>query len=142
MSRVPQRDVIARSVRRVGSICVLGSSLIRQVSRISVSDRQGDDSLDEICLGPSIPFSRFGIGRHHLRGYSPFEVVIPASHVGVVTEIIAKRECSPFFTSAPFDQVYVMTVGPLNRPMEEWTKRVVRMRHVNVSKGLKVRTVR
>lgn len=58
----------------------------------------------------------------------------------MVAEVVAKRKCALFFTPTPFDHVYVMTVGPSDRPMEERTTRVVRMRHVNVPYGLKGHT--
>jgi hypothetical protein len=60
----------------------------------------------------------------------------------MVTEIVAKRQCATFLTAALLDDVHVMTVRPPARPMEERTERVVRMRHVNVSKGFEPCTVR
>ena len=77
-----------------------------------------------------------------MRRHRAFDVLIFTSHVAVVTKIIAKRECPSFFTPASFDDVHVMTVRPLNRPMKEWTEGVIRMRNVNVSDGLKTGAVR
>jgi hypothetical protein len=60
----------------------------------------------------------------------------------MLAEVIAKGQCPPFFRAASFDDVNVVTVRPLGRPMEEWTERVVRMRNVNVSDGPKAFAVR
>ena len=134
--------MMARTDRRVGSICVLGGSLSLQVRGISLWYRERDDSLDKSRLGLSVPFLRLGIGRHALRGRRAFELFVLARHVGMVSEIVAECQRSPFLASTSFDDVHVMTVRPLAGPMEERTERVVRMRHVSVSKGFECCTVR
>src|SRR5262245_15834275 len=109
--------MIAQTVWRVGSICVLGSLSIR--SGIPLRESNGHDSLDEIRLGCGIPLQRLDVGRRDLRGHGAFEVFVLASHIGMVTEIVAKRECSSFFTPSPLDNMHVMCMGPVARTMEE-----------------------
>jgi hypothetical protein len=82
------------------------------------------------------------IARDELRGEVPFEVFVFTSRGGVFAEIIPKGQRPPFFGPAFFDDVNVVTVRPPGRPMEERTERVVRMRNVSVSHGLKVFAVR
>jgi hypothetical protein len=50
------------------------------------------------------------------------EAFVFASRVGMVAEVIAKCQCPPFFSTAAFDDVNVVTVRPLERPVEEWTE--------------------
>lgn len=70
------------------------------------------------------------------------ELFVFTSRGSVIAEIIAKRQCPSFFGAASLDDVNVVTVRPLGRPMEEWTERVVRMGYVNVSDGLNPFAVR
>ena len=60
----------------------------------------------------------------------------------MVTEIIAKDQGSLLFMPASLDDVHVMSLGPSDRPMEEGTKRIIRMRFVNVTDGLEPVAVR
>src|ERR1044072_1462022 len=119
--------MMARTDRRVGSICMLGSALSLQVRGISLWYRESDDSLDESRLRLSVPFLRLGIGRHALRGRRAFELFVRSRHVGMVSEIVAECQRSSFLASTPFDDVHVMSVRAPDLPMEERTKRGVRM---------------
>ena len=121
---------------------MLGSSFgFEKVSWIPALYRQRNDSLDEARLGMGILFARFMVGSRELPGQVVFQVFVFVSHVGMVAKIVAKGQRAPLFTPAPLDNVHVMTVRPLKRPMEEWTERIVGMRNVNVSNGLKALTV-
>ena len=82
------------------------------------------------------------MARVELRGQVPFEVCVFTSCGGMVAEIVPKCQGPPFFGPAFFDDVNVETVRPLGWPMEEWTERIVRVRNVNVSNGLKAFAVR
>src|SRR5882672_8636516 len=82
-----------------------------------------------------VRFTRLVSGRRELPGQVLFELFVFTSRGRVVAEVIAKGQCSPFFSAACFDDVNVVTVGPLARPMEERTERVVGMRNVHVSDG-------
>ena len=59
----------------------------------------------------------------------------------MVAKIVAKGQRAPLFTPASLDNVHMVAVWPLKRPMEEWTERIVGMRNVSVSNGLKALTV-
>ena len=113
-----------------------------ELSRIAIAQGHGNNPLDEVCLFTGIRFTRFASGRGKLSGQVLLEVFVLTSRGGVIAEIIAKGQCPPFLGTASFDDVNVVTVRPLGRPMEEWTERVVRMRNVNVSYGLKPFAVR
>jgi len=51
------------------------------------------------------------------------EVFVFTSGGNMVPEVITKSQCPPFFSAALFDDMNVVTVRPLGRPMEEWTER-------------------
>src|SRR5262249_48837462 len=124
MSRASRFVMIPQTIRPVGSVCLLGSLLSHQFSGISAQECQRDNLLDEICLGPSIVFSRVWIIRRLVRGQHMFEVFVLAGRVGMVAEVIAKRQGTSFFGATSLDQVNVMAVRPLGWSMEERTERV------------------
>ena len=84
----------------------------------------------------------FPSGLPELPGQVSLEAFVLTGHGRVVAEIVAKGQCPPFLTAASLDDVNVVAVRPVGRPMEEWTERVVGMRNVNVSDGLKPFAVR
>jgi hypothetical protein len=67
------------------------------------------------------------VARRKLLGQILFEAFVFSSRAGMVAEIVAKRQGPSLFSPAPVDDVHVVTVRPLERPMEERTKRVIGM---------------
>jgi hypothetical protein len=51
----------------------------------------------------------------------------------MVTEVVPKRERPSFFSAAFFDDVHVIAVRPLARPMKDGAECVVHMRNVHIS---------
>jgi len=60
----------------------------------------------------------------------------------MVEKVVAKRQRAPLFTPSSLDDVHVVAVRPVNRPVEEGRERIVRMKNVAVSQGPKAFTVR
>jgi hypothetical protein len=106
---------------------------LEQLPWIAAPQSHRVNPLDELRLRTCVGFSRLGSRRRELSGEATFEVFVLTSHVRMVAQVVAKGQCPPFFGPPSFNDMKVMTVWPLGRPMEERAKRVVWMRNVDVS---------
>ena len=62
------------------------------------------------------------IDRRELPRQILFELSVFASCVTVFAQVVPKSQCAALFDAAHFNDVNVMSVGPLGRPMEEGTE--------------------
>jgi hypothetical protein len=102
---------------------MLGSSLgFEKVSWIPALYGQRNDPLDEARLGIGILLMRFMVSSRELPGQVVFQGFVFMSHVGMVAKIVTKGQRAPLFTPPSLDNVHMVTVRPLTRPMEEGTE--------------------
>lgn len=109
---------------------------------IAAAERGGNDTLDKLGLGMRVRFVRFGVGRRISPHQLLFQPLVVSCHVPMLAQIVAKGQRSSFFDASPLDEVDMMSMGPRGRAMKKRTKRIVRVRDVNVTQRVEWSAVR
>ena len=106
----------------------------RGVPRIAAGQRRCNNPLDEIGFRASVSLASVGIDGHGLGGQAVLQLFVLACRLAMVAKIVPKGQRSSLFSAAGLDDVNMVSVRPLGRPMEKRAERVVGMRRVHVAR--------
>ena len=67
-----------------------------------------------------------------LRGKAALEILVLASRIAVLAQVVPKRQGASLLVSTRLNDVHMVRVRPRDWPMKERAKGIVRVRHVDV----------
>ena len=95
--------------------------------------RDSDDALDELGLSTGVRFARRVIVRMDFRHQPFLQPLVFTSDARVAAQVVAKRKRSSLFFASGPDDMHVVRVRPLARPVKERAEPIVRVRNVDVA---------